>query len=283
MRKICSMSQPQLKTTLVNYLKEKYGFISVVEVGECILAQGNIPVALVAHMDTVFKVLPSEVYFDPKAQVMWSPQGLGADDRAGIYAIIQIIEKGYRPHIIFTSDEEIGGIGASKLVKECNKHPFGKLKYLIELDRRGVQDSVFYDCDNKQFESYINSFGFKTDWGSFSDISILAPEWGIAAVNLSIGYESEHSQTERLFCRAIERTIRKVCLMLEDADKVSKFVYIERKHYYTWRNNRYNLDGVDRCDWCATELSDKGTNTINTAYGEMCLCDDCLKAWLEWD
>ena len=129
----------------------------------------------------------------------------------------------------------------------------------------------------------INSFGFKTDWGSFSDISILAPEWGIAAVNLSIGYESEHSQIERLFCRATERTIRKVCLMLEDADKVSKFVYIERKHYYNWRNNRYNLDGVDRCDWCATELLDKGTNTINTAYGEMCLCDDCLKAWLEWD
>ena len=87
------MSQPQLKTTLVNYLKEKYGSISVAEVGDCVLAQGNIPVALVAHMDTVFKVLPSEVYFDPKAQVMWSPQGLGADDRAGIYAIIQIIEK----------------------------------------------------------------------------------------------------------------------------------------------------------------------------------------------
>lgn len=60
---------------------------------------------------------------------MWSPQGLGADDRAGIFAIIQIIKSGLRPHIILTTDEEVGGVGADLLSK--NGNPFADLRYII--------------------------------------------------------------------------------------------------------------------------------------------------------
>lgn len=55
---------------------------------------------------------------------MWSPQLLGSDDRAGVYAIIQIIEAGYKPHVIFTTDEEIGAVGAQKLIEDFPECPF---------------------------------------------------------------------------------------------------------------------------------------------------------------
>ena len=84
-------------------------------------------------MDTVFFKPATIIYYDRQKNTMWSPMGLGADDRAGVFAIIQILQSGLRPHIIFTTDEEKGCLGAEALAKtEC---PFQELKYIIELDR----------------------------------------------------------------------------------------------------------------------------------------------------
>ena len=68
-------------------------------------------------MDTVFYNQPSEIYYDQRKAIMWSPDGLGADDRAGIFAIIQIIADGYRPSIILTTDEERGGLARRHLLR----------------------------------------------------------------------------------------------------------------------------------------------------------------------
>ena len=35
------------------------------------------------------------------------------------------------------------------------------LKYIIELDRRGSDDCVFYQCDNHEFDAYVEKFGFQ--------------------------------------------------------------------------------------------------------------------------
>ena len=110
LKKICSLTQPGLKVFMSQFLRKKYALDTVIETDDFICAKGDIPIALVAHMDTVFKKLPENIYYDADQNVMWSPQGLGADDRAGVFAIISIINKGYRPHIILTTDEEIGGI-----------------------------------------------------------------------------------------------------------------------------------------------------------------------------
>ena len=74
-------------------------------------------------------------------------------------------------------------------------------KAIFQLDRRGSDECVFYDCDNPDFIKYVESFGFKEAYGSFSDISIIAPAWGVAAANLSVGYYLEHSNAEYLKCR----------------------------------------------------------------------------------
>ena len=83
-----------------------------------LLAGGNIPVALVSHLDTVHRKSNRDCMFvDERKGVAWSPNGLGADDRAGVFAIIQLVKAGFRPHIIFTHGEESGGTGACALTK----------------------------------------------------------------------------------------------------------------------------------------------------------------------
>lgn len=229
---LASLTQNSMRRALYSYLKKRYK--KVIVASEYLYAVGEIPIALVAHMDTVFSSPPEDIYYDERKGVCWSPDGLGADDRAGIFAILTILKHGYRPSIIFTTDEEIGAVGASQLVEDI-KSPESELKYIIQLDRRGTNDCVFYDCDNRDFVEYIENFGFVETFGSFSDISVICPAWGIAGVNLSIGYEDEHTISETLRVGAMLNTIQKVENMLKVKD-IPFFEYIE----YSYTNNSWN-------------------------------------------
>ena len=164
-----------------------------------------------------------------------------------------ILKKGLKPTIIFTTDEEKGAIGASELIKAFPKAPTD-LKYIIELDRRGSVDCVFYECNNAHFIDYVEKFGFLTDIGSFSDISALCPSWKIAGVNLSIGYYHEHYETEHLDVSAMLFTIKRVKKMLMDSDSVDQFKYIPSyKSRYQWNfNSIYTNDNFEvvKCKKC---------------------------------
>ncbi len=207
------------------YLADKYDK-NIIITKDYIVAIGDIPIALVAHMDTVFKTPVSDLYYDRRKGVLWSPEGLGADDRAGIFAIIKILQEGYRPSIILTTGEESGGVGACALIDAHPTCPIPNLKYMIQLDRHGTNDCVFYDCYCPEFVDYVESFGFCERWGSFTDISFLMPEWQIVGVNLSVGYEDEHSHQEILNVNPLFDTIRKVKKMLSEKN-IPNFKYDE--------------------------------------------------------
>lgn len=283
---LAMLSQSSLKQVLASFLKKHYR--KVVQTKEYVIAEGDIPVALVSHLDTVFKTPPVDIFFDPRKNVVWSPDGLGADDRAGVFAIVQIIRSGLRPHIIFTTDEEIGGIGATKLsTMPC---PFKDLKYIIELDRRGSNDCVFYDCENPEFTEYVESFGFECNFGTYSDICEFCPTWGIAGVNLSIGYRDEHSVSEILFVGQMYSTIEKVKKMLNEAKELEKlFIYIPAPMRYSFSygpdwlyGNSTNFE-VERCVGCGIYCMEEEMFPVimqdkTTKY----YCPDCLVKECNW-
>lgn len=270
MKYLCGLSQTALKQTLYNFLKKKYDKITCTDA--YLIAEGTIPICLVAHLDTVFKTLPNEIFYDQEQKVMWSPQGLGSDDRAGVYAILDIVEAGYRPSIIFTTDEEVGGIGAQELCLDYKDCPFLGLKAIIELDRQGKEDCVFYECDNPDFEKYIQQFGFKPDFGSFSDISFIAPEWGVAAVNLSVGYIDEHTTNERLYTEHLDLTIARVKQILDKVDTMPSFAYIPVEAAFDMK-----------CIICNTPLHAYNVNPLTIRGMQICVCNDCYNAYYKID
>lgn len=227
-RLLANQTQKDLLRLLIKYLNKLYGKDKVISTKKYVCAIGSIPICLVAHLDTVHSSPPKEMYFDKEQDVIWSPQGLGADDRAGVFAILDIIDRGLRPHLIFTTDEEKGGLGAYCLCVEKHNCPFKDIRYFIELDRCNINDCVFYDCYNESFMEYIESFGFHTEIGSFSDISFLCEQWEIAGVNLSVGYFNEHTKIEYLKSSGLLGTIDKVISMLSEQTKdIPIFKYIE--------------------------------------------------------
>lgn len=273
-----SLTQSELKKFMSKFLKATYS--EVYEMKDFICAVGDIPIALVAHLDTVFTRPPKEFYFDQKKNVLWSPQGLGADDRAGVFSLLTIIKSGLKPHIILTTNEEIGGVGASILAQY--NPPFEQLQYIIELDRRGSDDAVFYDCANDEFTKYIEKFGFSENWGSFSDISMICPSWGVAGVNLSIGYENEHSPTEILNIGHMLNTIEKVKKMLNQKD-IPFFQYIELLNAYHWGNCPVEEEGCVQCHGCGKRFNKEDTYPARLLDGGIgFFCFDCIPDKVGW-
>ena len=228
---ICKMTQGRLKNYVEIALKNTHSDITVGD--GFVFAKGTFPVLLVAHMDTVHKKLPGLIVYDTTKDAMYCDEGIGGDDRCGVYMILEIIKK-YNCSVLFCEDEEIGGVGAKKFI-ETDLAKELEFNYAIELDRRGSRDAVFYDCDNEEFEEFITKDFYNTAWGSFSDISVVAPFLKCAAVNLSCGYHNAHTEDEYVVLHEMERSIEEVCNILERTTENDKFEYIEAKYndYYS--------------------------------------------------
>lgn len=169
-------------------------------------------IALVAHCDTVASKAPKK--FDEWCGVIRTKGGgvLGADDRAGLAAILTHLAQGFRPHIILTTGEERGLIGAKKLAATHDK-PHADIRVLLQLDRANANDFVTYDCDSPILDKWVSAFGYVKTFGSCSDISAIAPVWNIAAANLSVGYYEQHRPSEHLCLPELGYTISRLADM----------------------------------------------------------------------
>ena len=205
---------------------------------DCLFVHGNIPVMLCCHLDTVGNVHVKNIVSENGTLRNGENQLLGADDRCGVYGLIELSialgKKGIKPYLAFFTDEEIGLIGADNFIKK-NPYNLYDIKFCIELDRRGSDDCVFYEADYcEEFIQYVESKGFKHNSGSCSDISCIIETWKIPCVNLSIGYYNEHTPREYLVIDEMMSTINKVYdwLLNVENEKIDfQFIEIPKLKY----------------------------------------------------
>lgn len=253
--------------TIMAHILEDNGYDNIITTDSYIIAKGDIDICVVAHMDIIHPHPPVKVILNTHKNKLWSPSGLGADDRAGVFLILLLIRNGLRPHLILTLGEEAGGVGASHLAQDIHEPPF-PVKYMIELDRANENDCVFYDCDNKEFKKYIESFGFQTELGTYTDITFIAPEWKVAAVNLSVGYVNEHTNSEVLFLDWMMSTYKKLDKMLRDCKNIERFEYIQKE---------FEFEEIVMCEGCGKFDDIWATLPIDDNYGNLhYYCLNCL-------
>lgn len=252
-KNILKMSKEELLKNTILVLSNA-GYKEIISTKDYTYAKGEIPILLVAHCDTVHKNKPTTILYDSMQEMMWSPQGIGGDDRCGVIAIYEIIKQ-YKPYVLFTQDEEIGGLGVKAF---CEKENLDKIKFAIEIDRRGNNQAVFYDCGNKELQEYIcEEKGFDLEYGSFTDVCFIGEMFNIGIVNLSAGYYNEHQNIEFIHFPALYNTIKKVKEILkENIDKY--FDYQEICRYYNTSQNKFesyvyqeekDYDKLSKKDW----------------------------------
>jgi len=216
--RILRLPQKELKAALAEELRER-GYEIKMKSG-FLYAPGELPVLLIAHLDTVHHYPVKHICYSKDGKIVMSPEGIGGDDRAGVYMILKIIEQA-RCHVLFCEDEETGGQGARKFTRS---HISPEINYIVEMDRHGANDAVFYGCDNPDFIEFVCGFGFQEAYGTFSDISVVAPYLGVAAVNISAGYYNEHRTHEHINLEHVEYNIIRIRRMVQTSSRWFEYI-----------------------------------------------------------
>jgi hypothetical protein len=184
-------------------------------------------IAVVAHLDLVGgNPPPADRIVNLGGLVRVSGGGiLGADDRAGVTVIYELVNAGFRPHLYFTTGEETGGIGAKKLAVDQETPETTRL--LLEFDRQGSHEVATYSNNNPAVAAYFAPLGYDECRGSYTDIETLQAAWNVAGANMSVGYYGQHGQSERLLLPELERTIANAAYILDNPPE-TRLDYIAR-------------------------------------------------------
>ncbi len=138
MNKIFEKILRMTQADLMNYLRENVEGKKFYEEGAFLLIEGQAPIMLVAHLDTVHEEIVRDIFTNDDGNIISSPQGIGGDDRCGVYALLEIKRRADKmPYLLFTCDEEIGRVGAKIFAESLQKIPQGAKNAMknIKLDK----------------------------------------------------------------------------------------------------------------------------------------------------
>lgn len=231
---IVSMSEHEIINYLSSFLRNLKSNNVPVTCDDFLYMNNENPVCLVAHIDTL-RADDHRVEIIVKDEVMRNRFGIaGFDDRAGVYAVTEIIEHlemyGHQiPQILFCNHEEKGLLGVTKFIEEGVLNTDG-LRMFIEFDRKGKDEFVSYWRDLPvEVECYLQRFGYSKSSGSGSDVAILMQETDIPAVNVSCGYRNEHTPKEYLVLDHLETNINRGIAMCRNP--IDQLYSVERSPY----------------------------------------------------
>lgn len=163
-----------------------------------------------AHIDTMHnrnpELITQEVFVDAfgTAFVDSTSDCLGADDGAGVFLMLEMIDANIEGTYIFHRGEERGGWGSSQIA-ELHADFIKQFTHAVAFDRRGTSSIITHQrgdrCASDELgHALIKLFGkdFQLDTtGIYTDTAEyahLVPE----CLNISIGYNSEHTSNETL-------------------------------------------------------------------------------------
>lgn len=246
----------------------------------CVFVNGHRKdkVLIIAHADTVWKERP-QIGCHPSG-VLYSRSssyGIGADDRAGCAMAWSFRKMGHS--ILITSGEESFGLGANEFIKThmgvINEHMFA-----VELDRSGSNDAVFYDCGSPEFVKYVTDrTELKHTFGSFTDICILCKS--ICGVNVSVGYDMEHTPQEMLDMHQWYNIKYRLYSWLSQRQKKFTLDTVAKTNGYT--RPPYPNEELYFCSLCNSFVEQDEFNELMNSCKKCCgiLYEEMSKAWCD--
>ena len=201
---------------------------------------------IVAHMDQVqerhskdFIAYEAEdiiIGFSPKHK---EQQGLGADDKCGLWIGLKCLQKFDCLKLAFFVGEEVGCKGSGL----ANMAFFDDCRFVIEPDRKGSEDLITQIgwtplCSDDFLKDIgFKKFGYKETEGMMTDIEALKDHGlMLSCINVSCGYYKPHSNEEFVYkpallnCFAFVEHIIKTCTKVYP--HIDNTAYYEKQNYY---------------------------------------------------
>ncbi len=186
---------------------------------------------VVVHSDTVHVASP-EVIIVRDGKV-WSPQGIGGDDRAGVYgALVAVNECSVKPHFLLTDQEECGCRGARAFIQGPHAELLRDSKFFLSLDRQGARHFVTYQTASLEFLEFASKVtGWVEQVGTYSDILVLGDYFGVSGINLATGYHNPHTLKEFVVLEHLMECIQASVKLLEASTQHSRWVH-EKVYFF---------------------------------------------------
>lgn len=206
--------------------------------------------------------------------------GLNADDCNGILVALQLLETLPNLKVCFTTQEEIGGVGAYEAAN--NIEFFLNVRYLIQADRRGNKDLITHtngiDSASEKFvediQSLMEKYNYSESIGTFTDIGVLASKLLISGVNVSCGYYNEHTFKECCNINELNNCLNFIYEIITSLDdQAITYTIKAQKSYVSNYYSSYDYDNYIYDD------SPKDTYDLPCDH---CIDEDCMhceKAW----
>lgn len=209
-----------------------------------------------AHVDTVHRTEGKQkVFYDSKTYRYYKKdtEPLGADDGAGCWLLLEMIDAGVPGVYVFHRGEEKGGIGSS-WIAGSSPNWLKQFDRAIAFDRKSTDSVITYqgygrccsDVFGNALADALNTanpdFMYSTDdTGVYTDTAEYTDMIG-ECTNVSCGYYNEHTGNESLDLRHLF-ALRDACLAIkwETLPNVRKPGEVEHKKfsYGSWGNSAY--------------------------------------------
>ena len=271
-----SRKEGKLIKFIWNYIRQKFPAASIKcdKLGNIYIIKGKSETypCIVAHLDQVqerhskdFRCYESEdiiIGFSPKHR---EQQGLGADDKVGLWIGLKCLQKFDAIKLAFFVGEEIGCKGS----QEADMEFFKDCRFVIEPDRREANDLItvigWTSLCSDEFLKDIGykKFGYKETEGAMTDIETLKDNGlAISCINLSCGYYKPHSDQEFVYKPAVSNCLAFVEHIIKTCTKV--YPHVDD----TARYERQNYYG-DIYDDFYGEIYDMLTNDPSLSFGDI--------------
>lgn len=192
-----------------------------------VITVGESNVLFSCHVDTMHqKEGKQKIHFENKTQriVKRDKEPLGADDTAGCWLMLEMIDAKVPGAYIFHRGEECGGVGSGWIADHMSEW-LAQFDYAIAFDRRATHSVITHqargrccsndfaqalaDKLNAQNEEFIympDDSGVYTDTAEYVDFIA-------ECTNISVGYDHEHTASETLFVPHLT-ALRDACIAL---------------------------------------------------------------------
>ena len=198
---------------------------------------------------------------------------LGADDKAGMTIILNMIEKKIPGLYYFFVGEERGCVGSSKLARSWTTTEWSnRITKCVSFDRRGTDSIIteqFYGvcCSDefaKELASRLNAveitFNYRPDpTGIYTD-SAQFTNLIAECTNISVGYYHEHTHSERQDITHLEKLSAAVCNIDWETLPIVGLSgepvyddYDDDEDYYDWPMDNFNSELED--EWSSENFS----------------------------
>lgn len=162
-----------------------------------------------AHLDEIHDPCEREIVIEDDkiftVNRLWNRVGCGADDKNGLWVIINLLHS--EPILkvaLFVQEERTGDIPGCRGARACDLSFFSDVKFVLECDRKGCSDVVYIGkgetllCEREFIpQNLLDYYGYEMVRGGKTDVVELKMRGlTVPVCNISCGYYDAHKNCE---------------------------------------------------------------------------------------